>query len=123
MYSIYCLLEGLGSPFPVDIDKTRTVGHLKQEIKKEKAVALAGVDADNLNLYHVTIPSTNQQVYTEEANKIFKDLSNHTPLNPSDTLSAIEGGFPERTLHILIHLPQSESIDSRACSAVTETMR
>jgi len=39
--------------FPVDIEDTRTVGHLKKEILKEKRTAFAKVDPDELTLWKV----------------------------------------------------------------------
>jgi hypothetical protein len=121
MYNINCLLEGDPETFTVEIDGSRTVSYLKGVIKPKEA--LAGVGADDLKLYHVNIPSASQQVYTKQADGIFKNLSNREPLEPWATLSAIEGGFPENMLHILVQPLQSELIDPRARGAVAETMR
>jgi hypothetical protein len=55
MYYINCLLEGVPVSFTVEINKARNVSSLKGAIKTKKAVALVGVDADDLTLYHVNL--------------------------------------------------------------------
>jgi hypothetical protein len=114
MYTIFCLLEGRGGPFPIDINETQTVAHLKKEIKKEKAVALADVDADDLKLYHVNFKydDSDEQARITQVNKALQDLE---PLRPMRKLSNIENGFPEveDLVHVLVQLPPSESINSR----------
>jgi hypothetical protein len=124
MYNIGCLLQGRSDPFPVNIDETQTVGHLKKEIKKENSEALAAVDAMELKLYSVNITSDepNKQNYTKQVDNIFQNLSEHKPLDPLHELSEIKKGFPEGMVHILVPLPPGESIHSRACGAVAETM-
>jgi hypothetical protein len=115
MYTIFCLFEDRGGPFPVDIDETRTVGHLKKAIKQEKPVDLADVDADHLNLYHVNLKYVNsdEQARITRVKEALKGLE---PLGPLRKLSNIEDGFPEDedSVHIIVQLPPSESIDSRA---------
>jgi hypothetical protein len=116
MYTIFCLLEGRGGPFPVDINETQTVAHLKDAIKTKKSVALADVDADDLTLYHVNLKYVNSD---EQARitQVKEALKGSEPLGPLRKLSNIKDGFPEDEdlVHIIVQLPPSESIDSRAC--------
>ena len=44
------IILGKSRAFPVDFDKSETVGHLKDIIKGKKMNALAGIDANNLTL-------------------------------------------------------------------------
>ena len=43
-----------GNPFPVDIKKSMTVGHLKEMIKNEKEHVFGAIDADTLELWKVS---------------------------------------------------------------------
>ena len=122
MYTILCLIEGEENPFTVDIDGDRLVHHLKGLIKKEKPVALADVDSNNLNLYHVNLEfdESDKEEHITRANEVLQGLTKHKPLHPWRSLSEIEGGFPNGVLHILVQLPPSESIYSRACGALAD---
>jgi hypothetical protein len=115
MYKIFCFLERPSALFSVKIDKTETVDDLKKKIKVENSVALAGVDAEYLNLYFTDI-STNNSNYMEQVNDQFNGLSKLEPLVPTIELEAV---FPDppapRMIHILVAFPPGESIDSRAC--------
>jgi len=120
MYTVFCLLEGESDPFSVKIIETQSVNSLKKEIKKE---ALVAVDDNHLDLYHVNLEydASDEQKHITQANEILQGLSNHKPLpNPLLKLSTIEG-FPKGFIHILVKLPPSGSIQSRACGAVAET--
>jgi len=125
MCTIFCLLEGENDPFPVEISDTQSVGSLKEEIKKKKSVALVAVDANRLKLYHVNLEYdvSDEQEHVTRANEILQGLTNHKPLsNPLLKLSTIEENFTDGLIHILVQLPPSESIHSRACGAVAETV-
>lgn len=53
-FKLFCwVLGGFGGPFPVDIGASKTVGDLKNAIKKVKVHAFAEIDADSLNLWKV----------------------------------------------------------------------
>ena len=123
MYTIFCLVGGEDKPFTVDIDGDITVSRLKDLIKKEKPVALANVDSNNLNLYRVNLEfdEPDKQEHITRANEVLQGLTKHKPLHLWRRLSDIEGGFPNGVLHILVQLPPSESIHSRACGAVGAT--
>ena len=53
--------------------------------------------------------------------EVLQGLIKHIPPKTWLELSKIEQGFPGGVLHILVLLPPSESIQSRACGAVAET--
>ena len=54
--SLNCRILRFGGPFPVDILPSKTVGHLKRNIKKEKQIALNYIDADQLDIWKVNDP-------------------------------------------------------------------
>jgi hypothetical protein len=103
------------------MDETQCVADLKKEIKKEISVALAAVEAKDLQLYHVNVAydTFSDEELIEQAKGVIQDLS---PLDAFVELSTLEKGFPEGEIHILIQLPPSESIDPRAYGAIAETM-
>jgi len=124
MSTIFCLLEGENDLFAVKIIETQSVFNLMDEIKKEVSEALVAVKPYHLKLYHVNIElDESDGQHITRANEAFQDLSEHEPLKMWHKLSKIkEGfGFPDGFLHILVQLPPSESIHSRACGAITET--
>ncbi|KAG0196247.1 hypothetical protein BGX31_005511, partial [Mortierella sp. GBA43] len=56
---IFCVLEGGSTPFSVKIPSDAIVDDLKKLIKLEKPNHLRDVDADDLTLWNVSIPITN----------------------------------------------------------------
>ncbi|KAG3072983.1 hypothetical protein PI124_g20861, partial [Phytophthora idaei] len=51
MVTFYCAIVGVaGSAFPVDIDESRSVGHLKKAIKEENSSTIT-CDAKDLQLF------------------------------------------------------------------------
>jgi Crinkler effector protein N-terminal domain len=54
---LFCWVNGdeYSQAFPVEIEGTKTVGDLKKVIKKEKENAFQHVDADNLQLWKVSL--------------------------------------------------------------------
>ena len=100
------------------------MGNLKKKIKAEKRPELDNVAAHELTLDHVNIKfdESDKQQHITRANEVFQDLSKHKLLREWHK-STIKGfGFPSGFLHILVQLPPSESIHSRACGAVAETL-
>ena len=52
---LFCwILDVSHSPFPVDIDDSRTVGHLKEEILVKKSAMFANIAADQLTLWKLS---------------------------------------------------------------------
>ncbi|PKY33153.1 hypothetical protein RhiirB3_344105 [Rhizophagus irregularis] len=56
--TLLCLVKGntLVNAFPVDIDKDRLIGHLKEAIKTKNPQTFANVDAKDIKLWKVSIP-------------------------------------------------------------------
>jgi hypothetical protein len=54
--SLACWILGLDNAdaFPVDILRSKTVGHLKDAIKEKKGNALNHIDADQLKIWKVS---------------------------------------------------------------------
>ncbi|KAG0038060.1 hypothetical protein BGZ82_001195 [Podila clonocystis] len=53
--SLFCLVDGEATPFTVEVDRTKTVDHLKDLIKAKKANDFSDIDADKLTLWRVSI--------------------------------------------------------------------
>src|SRR4051812_37285893 len=101
--TLLCLVKGntLANAFPVDINKDQLVGHLKKVIKAEKQNDFAGIDADKLKLWKVTIPGDQD------------DQLRNLILQDSDELLAIRKiskYFPdsplEEHIHVIVKLPR-----------------
>jgi len=111
---VWCFLVGDADIFSVDIDQTKSVDHLKDEIKTKQQSKLDHIAAADLTLYHVNIKfdESDEQQHITRANEVFQDLSKHKPLSSSLKLSTIKGGFgfSDGFLHILVQLPPSESL-------------
>jgi len=54
--TLFVHVIGLSNSFAVDIERSKTVGHLKQAILRENPNGLKGIDADRLVLYKVELP-------------------------------------------------------------------
>ncbi|KAF9295152.1 hypothetical protein BGZ74_010947 [Mortierella antarctica] len=54
--TFFCVIDGESTPFPVEIEPTKTIGELKKTIKDDNAVAFVDVDAKMLTLWGVSIP-------------------------------------------------------------------
>eukprot|EP00644_Phytophthora_capsici_P006630 jgi/Phyca11/508614/fgenesh2_kg.PHYCAscaffold_36_\ len=52
MVKLFCAIVGAqGSAFPVDIDTTKSVDHLKDVIKTKNKITLKNIDASDLQLF------------------------------------------------------------------------
>ena len=86
--------------FPVNIEKDQLVGHLKKAIKAEKQNDFAGVDADRLKLWKVTIPSDHddqlRNLILQDSDKLLaiNDIGDYWPTSP-----------PKKHIHVIIKLP------------------
>ena len=101
--TLLCLVKGntLANAFPVDINKDQLVGHLKKVIKAEKQNDFAGIDADRLKLWKVTIPGDQD------------DQLRNLILQDNEELSAINdiGDYwttspPKKHIHVIVKLPR-----------------
>ena len=85
---IWCLLVGDDSIFPVEINGTQTVAHLKEAIKA-KIQSLALFPAHHLNLYLVNTTGSDEQACIEEANRRAQNLTTLQKLDSSALLSNV----------------------------------
>src|SRR4051795_3172277 len=108
--TLFCLVKGntTANAFEVDIEKDKSISHLKKVIKAEKQNDFAGVDADRLKLWKV--PISDDHV----------DPLNNLSLEDSDELLAINdiGDYwPEKPLkkniHVLVEPPETTATSSR----------
>ncbi|KAF8642845.1 hypothetical protein AX14_009694, partial [Amanita brunnescens Koide BX004] len=64
--TLFCwVFNVFGNPFPVDIRKSMTVGHLKEMIKNQKQHVFGAVDADTLELWKLSLPIPSAQIDTK----------------------------------------------------------
>ncbi|KAF8926889.1 hypothetical protein BGZ58_010828, partial [Dissophora ornata] len=57
LLTLFCLVDGESTPFPVEIDSTKTIGGLKNLIVNgDQAPAFRDVAAKDLILWRVSIP-------------------------------------------------------------------
>jgi hypothetical protein len=97
--SLYVYVIGVGNPFRVDIQRSKTVGHLKGAILSKKPNGLKGIDADQLDLYKVDILYADFERSVSEAHR--EELA-----DPFSTLSEIFPQTPrERAVSILVEVP------------------
>ena len=101
--TLLCLVKGntLANAFPVDINKDQLVGHLKKVIKAEKQNDFAGVDADRLKLWKVTISSDQddqlRNLILQDSDELLaiRKISKYFPDSP-----------PEEHIHVIVKLPR-----------------
>ncbi|KAG0247856.1 hypothetical protein BG011_000804, partial [Mortierella polycephala] len=103
MLTLFCLVEGGTVPFSTDISPTRTIDHLKKLIKTEKAVEFSDVDADQLTLWHVSIPV---DLVKKNDVILFDAIDTKQELMPTDDLSDVfVEKPPKKTIHIIVQRP------------------
>ncbi|KAG0250392.1 hypothetical protein DFQ27_009421 [Actinomortierella ambigua] len=104
--TLFCLVDGedTSNAFPVDIEATKTIGHLKELIKVKKAIAFSDIAADRLILSRVSIP-----IIDDDENSILLDHINQDEkkkLGPATRLSRVfPEELPEETVHIIVQRP------------------
>ncbi len=108
--TLLCLVKGntLANAFSVKISREEPISELKKAIKAEKQNDFAGVDADRLKLWKVTIPDDQD------------DLLSKLTLNDGDELLATReiGDYwtekpPKRNIHVIISPPETTATSSR----------
>ncbi|KAI9460095.1 hypothetical protein F5148DRAFT_272422 [Russula earlei] len=103
---LFVYIIGMGNAFPVNIERSMTVGHLKEAILQKKPNDLKGVDADRLKLYQVDLPDDKD---LEKAAK--QATEGQEPLTVSSRLlSKIFQRDPlEERVSILVEVPEIET--------------
>ena len=93
--TLFVYVIGLNHPFPVDIERSKTVGHLKDAILSKRPNALKDIDAAELVLYKVELPYANDleesvsQALKEELEDPLSELSDIFPVPPKKVISIL----------------------------------
>ena len=101
-----CLVHGENSShiFPVEIERTKSVGALKDAIKDKKKLAFNHVDADALVLWKVSVPA--DENFEENLGKLKFD-SKHS-LQPLMKLSSVFADqLVDDHLDIVVKVPRT----------------
>lgn len=122
--SVWCFLVGGAYIFPVNIDRTETVGDLKVGIKTVQRQKLRDIDADDLTLYRVNIKDPRTTVHTiAQFNQFSQSLNEDNALDDMQQLSvAFHGVPPGKPYYVLVQPPKGQSIYSKACCCVVVFM-
>src|ERR1043165_9024854 len=107
--TLLCLVKGntTANAFPVDIDKAQLVGHLKKVIKAEKQNDFAGIDAEKLKLWKVTIPGDQddqlRNLILQDSDELLaiNDIGDYWPTSP-----------PKKHIHVIVKLPRKRLVQS-----------
>ena len=110
---VWCFLIGGDSTFSVNIDKTltRTVDHLKKEIRKAPELNARAVDS--LTLYRVAIDqSHDKKLRMRELTRLSENLEECTELDEWQRVSTTFGESPPagKIYVVLVQTPEGESI-------------
>ncbi|GES99318.1 hypothetical protein GLOIN_2v1878727 [Rhizophagus clarus] len=112
--TLLCLVKGntTANVFAIDIDSGKLVSHLKKVIKAEKQNDFAGLDADKLRLWKVSIPAKQPSAQLTAVSKIsvnIKDELGGVELSPVDDISEhFDNGSNKpikKNLHIIVEPP------------------
>jgi len=114
--NIFCVIEGETKSFSVDIERTKTVDHLKKAIKADQSPDLDHINPKNLTLWRVDIPVNDLPALLgswKDKQNLLNFLSSKKQLEATEDLSDVfEEKPPKKTIHIFVQLPQS----GNACS-------
>ncbi|KAF9900515.1 hypothetical protein EC991_007219 [Linnemannia zychae] len=106
LLTLFCLVDGESTPFPVKIESTETIGSLKDEIKLKNAPEFDDIAADKLTLWRVSIPvpeDDDNQPPILLNNIVTKDKKK---LGPATRLSKVfPAELPEETIHFIVQRP------------------
>ncbi|KAG0302827.1 hypothetical protein BGZ98_007201 [Dissophora globulifera] len=130
-WTLWCLLDGDSTTFPVEIESTKTIGALKKAIKDDNSVAFANVDAKMLTLWKVSVP-----VLPEKERKGISLAGVPSPEKldeTDDVCDVFKETLPKKTIHIIVQrplpvraratTPLSDSDESRPCTPLLSDPR
>ncbi|KAG0246542.1 hypothetical protein BG011_002390, partial [Mortierella polycephala] len=101
--TLFCLVDGepTSRAFPLSTPSSQTSGGLKNLVKIKKTPVFDDIDADQLTVWQVSIPATE-----DEAPIVLDTLNEKKKLMPTDDLSDV---FiekpPKKTIHIIVQRP------------------
>ncbi|KAG0020763.1 hypothetical protein BGZ82_011511 [Podila clonocystis] len=111
--NMFCLVDGESTPFPVEIESTKTIGDLKDLIKAKIPDTFNGVDAKDLTLWRVSILDDDNDDDDNDDDEDLPILLDNIPgkdrkkLKATRELSDIFDEKPaKRTIHIIVQRPQ-----------------
>ncbi|KAF9972814.1 hypothetical protein BGZ73_003998 [Actinomortierella ambigua] len=106
--SLFCLVDGERTAFPLDIETTKTIGDLKKLIKAEKSPRVDDVAADELTFWKVSIPVVPKK---ERKEILLDDVVSKEELDETDDLSDVFTETPpKKTIHIIIQRPAPQVV-------------
>lgn len=110
--TLFCLVDGEAASraFSVDIDRMKTVDHLKGAIKTKKSPRFDDVAADELTLWRVSIPDAvdDDDDDNEDLPILLDNISgkDRKKLKATHELSDVFNENPaKRTIHIIVQRP------------------
>ncbi|KAG0222311.1 hypothetical protein BGW41_006069, partial [Actinomortierella wolfii] len=103
--TLFCLVDGEKTAFPVTIDTDKTIGELKKVIKDENSDTFSGVDARELSLWRVSIPVLPKKDrkptwLTDVVKKEDAELD-----ETDDIADVFSEAPPKKTIHIIVQRP------------------
>jgi hypothetical protein len=117
LLTMFCLVDGDSVSFSVDIDASKTVDHLKDKIKTEKAPEFDDIAAYKLSLWKVSIP-----LPPKKDRKVIwlSDVAMKDELDETDVLSHVfKEPPPMKTIHIIVRRPPHGTAHTRLLRFVT----
>ena len=111
--TIWCCIIGHDKTFPVEINPTLSVAHLKQQIKEAKSPRLNHVPADDLVLYRTKIDNPIKAgVRIMELRRLSRNLEECLDLDDEEQqLAELFGENPPgQKYYTLVQVPEGESI-------------
>ena len=101
--TLLCLVKGntLANAFSVKISREEPISELKKAIKAEKQNDFAGVDADRLKLWKVSIPGDQddqlRNLILQDSDELLAidDIGDYWPTSP-----------PKKHIHVIVKLPR-----------------
>ena len=98
--TLFCYLRGdhYTQTFPVEIDKEKSAGYLKEVIKEKKRPKFDNLPADSLFLWNVSVPINRDLINGVEALNLLEDDA----LSPSRILTDIFPDLEKDCIHFVI---------------------
>src|SRR5215471_18782588 len=108
--TLFCLVKGntFENAFSVKISRDEPISELKDAIKTKKQNDFAGIDADKLKLWKVTIPGDQddqlRNLILQDSDELLaiRKISKYFPDSP-----------PEECIHVLVEPPETTTTSSQ----------
>ncbi|KAG0282484.1 hypothetical protein BGZ97_008966 [Linnemannia gamsii] len=101
--TLFAIIDNDSTPqvFPVDIESSKTVGHLKDTILAKNPHTFHGIDARRLKLWHISVAIPENEGYDHVVRACHCD--NKKLLTPANKLNSVFGTNPDGSLiHVLV---------------------